>query len=103
MKPGSAEKIRVCLVGEAGRMGSVMDKACCGSEDIEIVAAVDREHSGKPLSEVTGSRSGDLMIEDKVGAALDRSNPHVLLDFTHPGAAADHAISALKRQVAPVI
>jgi len=103
MRAQGNEPIRVCISGAAGKMGTVMCRALNGAEGIELVGTVDREGSGAKLSDVAGLRNTDLVIEDKLGAALDRCRPQVLLDFTHPGAAADHAVSALKRKIAPVI
>lgn len=103
MKPDSHGPIKVCLSGAAGKMGVVMARALTHAEGIELVAAVDRESVDLPLDQVAGTRNSGLTIEDKLGAALDRTQPNVLLDFTHPGAAAAHAISALKRQIAPVV
>lgn len=103
MKPSGNEPIRVCISGAAGKMGVVMARALSVCEGIELVGAVDREHVGESLKDVAGARNSELKIEDKLGATLDACNAHVLLDLTHPGAAAAHAVSALKRGVAPVI
>lgn len=103
MKPNGNEPIRVCLAGAAGKMGVVMARALSLCDGIELVGAVDRDHVGEALKDFAGARHSDLVIEDKLGATLDACKPHVLLDFTHPGAAAAHAVSALNRNVAPVV
>ncbi|HRI43880.1 MAG TPA: 4-hydroxy-tetrahydrodipicolinate reductase [Fimbriimonadaceae bacterium] len=95
--------IRVCLVGAAGKMGQETARALGQATGIEVVSAVDRAHPGESLRAIAGPRAPDLVIQDKVGAALDADEANVLVDFTQPGAAANHAESALKRGVAPVI
>lgn len=95
--------IRVCLVGAAGKMGQESARALGQATGIEVVAAVDRAHPGESLRAIAGPRVPDLVIQDRVGAALDAVEADVLVDFTQPGAAANHAESALKRRVAPVI
>lgn len=95
--------IRVCLVGAAGKMGQETARALAQATGIEVVSAVDRAHPGESLRAIAGPRAPELVIQDKVGAALDADEAHVLVDFTQPGAAANHAESALKRGVAPVI
>ncbi len=52
---------------------------------------------------MAGPNAPDLVIEDKLGAALDRVKVDVLVDFSHHAAAAQHALQALKRGVAPLI
>lgn len=98
-----AGTIRVCLVGAAGKMGQESARALAQATGIEVVAAVDRSHGGESLRSIAGPRAPDLVIEEKVGVALDTHEADVLVDFTQPGAAANHAESALKRKVAPVI
>lgn len=97
------ESIRVAVVGAAGRMG--IEAACTvtQAEGLELVLAIDRSHAGERLRDVAGGRAADLVIEDKLGAALDRVEADVLVDFTNHGAAVQNASSALSRKVAPVI
>jgi 4-hydroxy-tetrahydrodipicolinate reductase len=95
--------IRVAVVGAAGRMG--METACAvtQAEGFELVLAVDRLRVGERLRDVAGGRAADLVIEDKLGAALDRVKPDVLIDFTNHGSAVQNASSALTRGIAPII
>lgn len=95
--------IRVAVVGAGGRMGQEVLKALSASEDLEIVLAVDSARSGAHIREFAGPDAPDVTIEGKLGAALDRVPSDVLVDFTVHTAAGQHAMSALKRGVAPVI
>lgn len=95
--------IRVAVVGAAGRMGSEVLRTVSQEPGIEIVLAVDREKVGMNCREFAGGRAPDLVVQDKLGAALDGTKVDVLIDFSHASGAATHADSALKRGVSPVI
>ncbi|MBL8047136.1 MAG: 4-hydroxy-tetrahydrodipicolinate reductase [Chthonomonas sp.] len=101
--PKPTNVVKVCLVGACGRMGQEVVRAVANDLDVEIAVAVDRENVGRTLRDVVGPIAPDLVIGDKVGAALDAEECHVLVDFTHPTSAAGHALSALKRGVAVVV
>ncbi len=95
--------IQVCIAGAAGRMGAEVCRALSQAPHYRIMLAIDRERVGENLTAISGCEGATVEIEPKLGAALDRNPCHVLIDFTHPSAAADHALTAIKRQVAPVI
>lgn len=99
----SENRIRVGVVGAAGRMGQQVCRALAADEQYEIVLAVDRYHNGETIRAFTGGQGPDIKIEDRLGAALDRVKTDTIIDFTHPSSAAQHALSALKRGVSPVI
>jgi 4-hydroxy-tetrahydrodipicolinate reductase len=84
-------------------MGQEVARRFGRTEGIEVAFAVDRDCVGQSLRSVAGGRAPELPISNGLGAALDAHPAHVLVDFTHPGCAADHALSSLRRGVAPVI
>ncbi len=45
-------KIKVCVAGATGWAGSELAKAIAVSEELELVAAISRQHAGKSLNEV---------------------------------------------------
>lgn len=95
--------IKVAVVGAAGRMGQEVLRTVGQEPGIEIVVACDREHVGENCRDFVGGRAPDLVVTDKLGAALDNQKVDVLVDFSHGSGAAAHSHSALKRGVAPVI
>lgn len=94
--------MKVLVVGAAGRMGREVLKALGNGPEFTIVAAVDREQVGANCRELVPN-GPDIVIEDKLGAALDRTKPDAIVDFTHPSSATSHALSALSRGISPVI
>src|SRR5258708_1710122 len=95
--------IRVAVVGAMGRMGREVLKALTPQEGFDILVAVDHNEAGCNLRDILGSKAPDIVMEDKMGADLDRVKVDVLIDFSQSSAAAPHAISAIKRGVSPVI
>ncbi len=97
------EKISVAVVGAGGRMGQEVLRALTWAEDFDIAVAVDHSAAGKNIREFAGPKARDLEIQGKLGAALDATPCQVLIDFTNHSAAAQHALSALKRGIRPVL
>lgn len=75
-------------------MGQESVRALSQAEGVELISAVDRVQVG----EVVGP---EVVIGDDLASGL--VGAHVLLDFTHPEAAADNASLALSAGVAVVI
>ncbi len=84
-------------------MGSHVMRAVVDAPDLELVGACDRNGEGHTVQSQIGDNAPDLEISSKLGAMLDQTAPHVLIEFTHHAGAADHALSALKRGISPVI
>ncbi|HVL39502.1 MAG TPA: 4-hydroxy-tetrahydrodipicolinate reductase [Fimbriimonadaceae bacterium] len=99
----SDASLRIGIVGACGRMGQEVVRTFSNAPGFELVLAVDRSNVGIHLREIGGEKAPDLLIRDKLGAALDDTPLDVLVDFTHPSAAAGHALSALRRKVSPII
>jgi 4-hydroxy-tetrahydrodipicolinate reductase len=95
--------VRVAVVGAGGRMGREVLKALTPQEGFEIVLAVDKDYGGTDARELVGPKGPAIVLEEKLGAALDRVPVDVLVDFSHASAAATQALSAVKRKVSPVI
>ena len=89
------KKIKVCIAGATGWAGSALAKGVSTSEDMELVAAISRSHAGKTLGEVIGVPGVSAPIFETVEEAL-QTNPDVLVEYTKPNAAKQHAIAALR-------
>lgn len=100
----SGEKIRVAVVGAAGRMGRESLRALTAAHGFQLVVASDRSEVGKSAFDLAGGDApSDVIVTDKLGAALDKDPAHVLLDFSHHSAATAHTQSAFKRGTSVVI
>lgn len=99
----NSKAIRVAVAGACGKMGRATSTYLHQANGIEVVAVFDRSREGERYQAVVGPDVPDLVLQSKLGAGLDESGAEVLVDFTHPGCAADHAVVALKHKVAPVI
>jgi 4-hydroxy-tetrahydrodipicolinate reductase len=96
-------EMKVVVVGACGRMGREVLKALSAAPEFQIVAAVDRDQTGTNCRDLIGPAGPDLAIEDKLVAALDRTKPDAIVDFTSASGATAHALSAITRGISPVI
>jgi 4-hydroxy-tetrahydrodipicolinate reductase len=103
MMETTVDTIKIAVVGAAGRMGSEVLRSVGKGDGIEPVLAIDRVHVGEKAREIAGPAASDLTIEDKLGQALDRVKVDVIVDLSHHSGAVEHALTAIKRGVSPVI
>lgn len=86
-----------------GRMGREVLKALTPNEGFDVLLAIDHNEVGTNIRDVVGPKANDVVVESKLGAALDRTSVDVVVDFSSAAGAATHAISAIKRGASPVI
>lgn len=79
-------------------MGRETVKALSTDPGFEVVAVLGRTGAGGPIREIV-PEAPDLILEDKLGAALDRTKPDVIVDYAHYSAAGDHAEQATRRGI----
>lgn len=104
MEATSAETIKIAVVGAAGQMGLEVFRSIGKADGVEPVIAIDHNQNvGMNIRDLVGPKGPDLVIEEKLGAALDRVKVDVLVDFSHHSGASQHASSAVKRGVSPLI
>ena len=85
--------IKVLVNGACGRMGRAVVEAVSADDELELVSLVD------PLGgEVSGHK-----VETDLAAAIHKSNPEIMVDFTRPAVVFANARTALTHKVAPVI
>ncbi|MHB8189662.1 MAG: 4-hydroxy-tetrahydrodipicolinate reductase [Ferrimicrobium sp.] len=93
--------VKVAVLGAGGRVGSEVCRAVLGTQDLELVTAVDPRLVGIDLAQVIGVPAGGLHLEADV-AACARSGAEVVIDFTSAAVAfanlkwtASHGISSV--------
>ena len=94
--------IRVCLAGATGWAGSALARGIVRSDDVEIVAAVSRSHSGRSL--------GDVLSEPRLAAPIFATAEEALavpcdvfFEYTKPDVAKASVIAALEHGAHVVI
>lgn len=95
--------IRVAIAGVAGRMGRETARALGATDDLMLVAAVDRNEVGRSVTDVAGPPAAVVPIMGDLSTAIHATQAEVLVDFTQPEAASSNAICALEAGCAVVI
>lgn len=100
---GLARPIRVVVAGISGKTGSEVARALVAEDDIELVGAVARGVAGQDAGQVLGVGPLGVSVSETLDAALARAAADVLVDFTHPSVAGQHALLAAGHGVRPVV
>lgn len=95
-------KIKICLAGATGWVGSALSRAIHKSDEFDLVGAVARTSAGKRLGDVLGITTLDLTVRGTVQEALS-SNCDVFIDFTHPTVVKAHVKEAIEKKIPVVI
>ena len=88
---------RIALAGAAGRMGTACREAFDGTDDLELVACVDRT----PVTEGPGAEEAPFF--SSVSEALAATHPDILVDFTAPSSVEANIRTALAAGVDCVV
>ncbi|MEG1537202.1 MAG: 4-hydroxy-tetrahydrodipicolinate reductase, partial [Clostridiales bacterium] len=78
--------IKILVNGASGRMGRAMSAGILGESDMQIVAAVDIRQVDGDVGVLAGQKPIGVKVENDLVAAIRRSHPDVMLDFTNPQA-----------------
>ena len=87
--------IKVCVAGATGWAGSELSRGIAAADDIDLVAAVGRRHSGQQLGEVLDEPALTASIHANVDAALTQPCD-VFVDYTSPASAKANILAALE-------
>ena len=99
----SDEKLDILVSGACGRMGRFVLAAITDAPDMQLVGAVDPAGQGRPLSEFVANAPQDIIVSGHLVAALEESQPQVMVDFTTPAVVMDNIEAALNAGVACVV
>ena len=75
--------IRVGVIGAVGRMGQMVCRAIAETNDLALVAAIDRSRVGQNVGPLIGHPKLDVPISDELDRLLE-AEVEVAIDFTHP-------------------
>lgn len=95
--------IRICIAGATGWVGSALVPAVSSAPDLELVGAVGRKDAGRLLRDVVPGYEGDLRVHGSVEEALAEHRPDVLVEYTAPESARDHALLAVRQGIHVVV
>jgi 4-hydroxy-tetrahydrodipicolinate reductase len=84
-------------------MGREVVRATLEAAGLELVAAIDTHGIGADAGALAGTAPIGVAIEQDLDAALTRTRPHVLVDFTLPHSVLANLRVALAHGVSPVV
>jgi 4-hydroxy-tetrahydrodipicolinate reductase len=94
--------VKVCLAGATGWAGSELARAIARTRDLELVAAISRQHAGRTLNEVLGAPLPNCPIRGTAREALVQPCD-VFVDYTKADIARSNVVTALERGAHVVI
>jgi 4-hydroxy-tetrahydrodipicolinate reductase len=95
-------KLRICIVGATGWVGTPLSKAVAEAEDMALVGAVSRTHRGQKLRDVMADSESDLVISGSVTEAL-KAPTDVLVDYTKADVVKTNVLTAVGAGVHVVV
>jgi 4-hydroxy-tetrahydrodipicolinate reductase len=95
--------LRVAVSGAGGRMGHEVVRAVHEAEGMEVVAAIDRQHSGEDAGTLAEVGPIGIAVSNDLAAALRESAAEVVVDFTVPASAMANIRTAIDAGVSPVV
>jgi 4-hydroxy-tetrahydrodipicolinate reductase len=96
-------RIKVLVSGSCGRMGREVVKMVLDDDELELVGAVDSNHIGKDIGEITGTGLSGVLVETSLADALRTTQAEVMVDFTTPAAVMANIKIALEAGVHAVV
>lgn len=97
------KKTRIILAGPRGRMGKEAVTLIQETEAFELVAAVDRIHEGKLISDLEGMPNVQAPIFTDIEKCFQTVEADVLVDLTTPEIGRVHTKKALEYGIRPVV
>lgn len=95
--------IKVIVAGAGGRMGKEVVKLVLGDKQLELAAAVGRSDAGKDAGQLVGMPTANIEVVADLKQALADYPADVLVDFTTPEFAYEHALLAIEAGARPVM
>ncbi|MEI7473866.1 MAG: 4-hydroxy-tetrahydrodipicolinate reductase [bacterium] len=96
-------KIKVAVCGACGKMGQEVIRAVLNEADLELVAAIDIQNTGKDIGEIVNNTTSGVKVTKDLKETLLNSKSDVIVDFTSPELIYKSSITAIECGVRPVI
>lgn len=94
--------IKILMNGAAGKMGRALSVGLSERANMELVAAVDMKQSEVDYGFLCGMGELGFGVENDLAAAIERTSPDVVIDFTAP-AAVMHNIKCALDHHTPIV
>jgi 4-hydroxy-tetrahydrodipicolinate reductase len=94
--------IRVGVIGAWGRMGQIVCRAVADADDLALVAAIDRSHTGQSIGPPIGHRELDVPVSEELDRLLE-AEVEVAVDFTHPDVVMDDVMWCIDHAIHVVV
>lgn len=88
-------KLKVCVAGATGWVGTSLCAAIDAADDLELVGAVSRSHAGERISEVNNNVTAGVLIKGSVEEALE-TPCDVFVDYTKADVVKANTITAIE-------
>lgn len=95
-------KLKVCIAGATGWVGTPLCLAVSTAEDIVLAGAVSRRHQGRDLKDVIPGVNVNLAISGSVSEALETPTD-ILVDYTNADVVKANVLTAIHKGVHVVI
>lgn len=96
-------KIKVLVIGAAGKMGLEVVRAVVKDSELILVGAVDKQKIGCDIGEVAGMSPLGICISEDLTKTIREVRPDVAVDFTNPTVLMDNLCTVFKYGIAMVV
>lgn len=97
-----SDKLKLCIAGATGGVGSCLVRAVIDSDELELAGAMSRRAAGQDIGSVVAGSPCGVIASGSLEEAL-ASGPDVLIDYTHPDVRMRHVLCAVDRGIPVVI
>lgn len=95
--------IKVAVIGASGRMGREVVKMVLADEQLQLVSAVAPSFEGQDAGRIVGAELTGVTVVSTLEEALSSTKADVMVDFTIPQLAYEHAKLAIEYGVRPIM
>lgn len=88
--------IKILMNGAAGKMGRALSAGLSAQEDMQLCAAVDTREAAIDYGFLCGIGELGFAVQNDLAAAIERTSPDVVIDFTNPAAVMQNIKCALE-------
>lgn len=100
----AVQKIKVGIIGAAGRMGLALVKAISQAEDIELVMAIGHQSGvGQDIGKLAGVEFANLPLGSDLNTGIAESRPDVIVELSHVASVFDNTKRSLEAGIHTVI